>query len=635
MILSGQEVTPTTPAESVSRRRWTPSYSACYALFTAVALLALALVDDAARIGRPWAGTVFWIDLLAIFLPAAWRICSGACAPEERVRILLILGLGLYVVKILHSPSQFTFHDELVTWRTVHDLGSTNGLFTTNPIVKAFPLYPGIDLATLAVNRVSGLHLFASGLILIGVMRALTILALYQLFRLATDSARVAGIAVLVYIANPNFVFFDAQFSYESFALPLAIVTLAVLARALAESDRRRRHALTAVALITAIAVAPSHHVTSYALTLSLLVWLSALALRRRKDFTLRCAPVALVAAASAFAVIAWLIAVGRSTSEYLSPVLGGASSSTLHLLLGSGSGKAPFQSVGGPTNSTLERIIGFGSVAILLTLLAVGLWRLRRHPPTNALTGMLVLAALLYPLTLALRLTQAGVETSNRASEFVFLGLGVVIGTVLFSALLTKRIHRSAAPLIVAGVLGLLFTGGIVIGQAPSARLPGPSLVEADSRSVEPYDLAAAAWARKHLPPHSRLVADRANALLMAAYGLQNPQVGKVVGLHVASVITSPTFGSSQRQILSQDAIRFIVVDRRLSKSRPVVGYYVDKGEPRAFSYSAPLPFASVTKFAGQFGLSRIYDNGEVSIYEFASPASTVRGPTQARGAK
>jgi hypothetical protein len=618
--MPGQPSMTATALTGVDSRRRTASFPALYALLIAVALLALALIDDAARGGWSGAGTFFWIDLLAIFLPGAWRLCFGSCGPGERMRILLILGLGLYVVKILHSPSQFTFHDELVTWRSVQDLGATNRLFTANPIVKAFPLYPGIDLAALAINRVSGLPLFPSGLVVIAVARMVAIVALYQMFRFATGSARAAGIAALVYIANPNFVFFDGQFSYESFALPLAIMVIAIVARALATAERPQRWALTGIATLLAVAVAPSHHITSYALALGMLVWTLVLFVRRRGDPAIRIAPAAFVACASALADVGWLIAVGRSTSEYLSPVLGGATGSTFSLLFGSGSGKTPFQSTGGPANSTLEQVMGFGSVAILLALLAFGLWRLRLNRPPNALTVILMLAAAVYPVSLILRLTQAGAETSNRASEFVFLGLGATAGVTLSSALIKGRLNGSRGRLLVVAMLGVLLVGGIVIGWAPSSRLPGPSLVEADARSVDPYDLAAAKWARAHLPAHSRIVADRQNAVLMAAYGMQNPQVGEVVGLQVASLITSPTIGPTEQRIVYQDAIRFIVVDNRLSTQRPVVGYYVEGKESKAFAYKAPLPRAAITKFSGYHGLSRIYDNGQVSIYEVLS---------------
>lgn len=604
------------------------SFAAAYALWLAVVLLGLAAVDDAARAGQAWAGPLFWVALLAIFLPAAGRLCLRETPDGEgRLGVLMLLGLALYGVELLHSPSQFSFHDELVTLRSLHDLGATGRLFTPNPVVKAFSLYPGIDLATLATGRVSGLGAFPAGVIVIGAQRLVMVVALYELFRAATSSARVAGIAVLVYVANPNFVFFDAQFSYESFALPLAVMTLALVARALRERDPSHRRGLLWLAALTAIAVAPSHHITSYALGLTLLCWSGVLLLRHRHSPASNWTPVAIVAVTSVSASLLWLIAVGRSTSEYLSPVLGGAGDAAVNLLTGSGAGKAPFQSPGGPSNSPLERVLAFASVLALLALLVVEVWRLRRSRPSSAIGAVLVLAALLYPFTLFLRLTQAGTETSNRASECVFLGLAFVVAPTLSSFASSEPRSRVRA-VLAACALGVFFLGGIVIGQAPASRLPGGPLVEADPRSVEPYDLAAARWAAAHLPVHSRIVADRANALLMAAYALQDPQVGTVDDLHLASLITSPVFGTDQRRIISQDAIAYVVVDDRLSRERPVVGYYVEQNEPGAFAYRVPLAVQAITKFESEPELQRIFSDGHVSIY-----ATTVsRDPRSAR---
>src|ERR1700722_7061266 len=125
-MLPGLAVSAAGPSEVEVASRARASFPALYALFVAFALVGVALIDDGARTGHSWAGSLFWIALLAIFLPAAWRVCSSGPSTSERVQILLVLGLGLYVVEILHSPNQFSFHDELVTWRSIQDLASTN-----------------------------------------------------------------------------------------------------------------------------------------------------------------------------------------------------------------------------------------------------------------------------------------------------------------------------------------------------------------------------------------------------------------------------------------------------------------------------------------------------------------------------
>jgi phosphatidylserine synthase len=63
-------------------------------------------------------------------------------------------------------------------------------------------------------------------------------------------------------------------------------------------------------------------------------------------------------------------------------------------------------------------------SVFPLLVLILIGLRRVWRAPDSSTLWRTLALAALLYPVSLGMRLTLAGSETSQRASEFVFVGV-------------------------------------------------------------------------------------------------------------------------------------------------------------------------------------------------------------------
>jgi hypothetical protein len=57
------------------------------------------------------------------------------------------------------------------------------------------------------------------------------VLVLFLLYERAGGSARLASVATLVYAANPSLLFFDAQFAYESLALPLALFVVWLVAR--------------------------------------------------------------------------------------------------------------------------------------------------------------------------------------------------------------------------------------------------------------------------------------------------------------------------------------------------------------------------------------------------------------------
>ena len=65
---------------------------------------------------------------------------------------------------------------------------------------------------------------------MVGVARLLLVLALYLFFARVSGSTRIAALATLLYMANPNFVYFGAIVAYESLALPLASVVLLAVA---------------------------------------------------------------------------------------------------------------------------------------------------------------------------------------------------------------------------------------------------------------------------------------------------------------------------------------------------------------------------------------------------------------------
>src|SRR6187455_2985670 len=102
--------------------------------------------------------------------------------------------------------------------------------------------------------------------------RLIFVLALFLFFERASGSARIAGVASLIYMTNPHFLYFDAQFGYETMALPLAAVVLFVIARR-AQTPRAVWSGLTVIALVTIGSVVVTHHVTSAMLAGFLLLW--------------------------------------------------------------------------------------------------------------------------------------------------------------------------------------------------------------------------------------------------------------------------------------------------------------------------------------------------------------------------
>ena len=99
-------------------------------------------------------------------------------------------------------------------------------LFTVNYLLPVSPRYPGLEEVTAALSSVTGLSVFVTGLIIAGVAHLLFVSVLYLLFREVSGSHRVGGVAVLYYASNPLFTSFDSMFVYQTLALAFFALTL-------------------------------------------------------------------------------------------------------------------------------------------------------------------------------------------------------------------------------------------------------------------------------------------------------------------------------------------------------------------------------------------------------------------------
>ena len=66
----------------------------------------------------------------------------------------------------------------------------------------------------------------------------------------------------------------------------------------------------------------------------------------------------------------------------------------------------------------------------------------------------------------------------------------------------------------------------------------------------------------------------------------------------------------------IKDDLIDYIVVDRRLSRELPVLGYYVEPDEAGAFTRTTPISPKPLAKFNRARGLSKVFVNGPIAIY-------------------
>ncbi len=590
------------------RLGWLPVLS----LAIGLGLLLEAASFTMSRLETPNAVPVFWLGQFVMVTPIAARLLVRKVTRRERLGLVLFLGLGLYLLKILNSPASFTYYDELQHWATLDSIVRTGHLFIENRLLITSSAYPGLEIATSAVVQMSGLSYFAAGALVVGLLRLILVTALFMFVERITRSARLAGLAVLVYVCNPSFVFFDAQFAYETMALSFAaLVLLAVAVRD--EASAGERASWTVVALLALGTTVVSHHITSFALAGALVAWYALTVIKRRRVLPLEgpgwLAPVAVVL------TVAWLVEVASITIGYLKGPAQSAINGLISLLLQEQQGRGLFQSSTGTVAPVDERLTGIIGALLLVAAIPFGLFYLWRRRPASPMTWLLALVACAYPGTLVLRISSGGWQAAERSSAFIFVGLGIVVAYFLGSRTLERARFLQIA--LAALALAIVFRSGVIGGWPPFARLPGSYLVEADSRSIDVRSVTAAQWARQTLGPGNRIAADRDNNILFGSYGEQAVVWYQTDSLDVSPIFFSSSVGPDQIALIKAGHIRYLVVDTRLASALPELGEYYDDAELTGGPHTQPIPLKDLDKFDATPGVSRVYDDGSIRVYD------------------
>lgn len=584
---------------------WLPALS----LTGALGMLLVAIAFTGSRMAASWAEPLFWAGVLTLVMPVTARLAAVEASRRERIGLVVLIGLGLYLVKVMHSPVAFTFPDELVHLRNVNEILQSHHLFSENPSLPVTPLYPGLETVTAALASLSGLTPYTTGIIVIGAARLMLVLAFYLFHEQISGSARVGGLATMLYMANSNFVFWGAQFSYESLALPLTALVLFAVTRRADARDGIYRVGLTVLILLVMLAVVVTHHMSSYA-QVGFLIGVSlcySLYHRGKPPGTWTLAFIAFVV------TMGWLLFVANLTIGYLSPVLGGALSAIFQMIAGEETSRQLFTSASagsaGYVAPLWERLTGISSVLLILLGLPFGLLQIWRRHRESVFALVLAGTALAFLPMQALRLTSAGWETANRASEFLFVGLSFVVALGIVEFWMPRRAGW-VRQIVLTGYVAVIFVGGILSGWQPNARLAQPYLVAAGTSMIEPQGVAMARWMRAALGTNNRIAVDPSNAKALVAYGEQYPYTGSEHGIR--DMMFSTRLGRTEQSILQNTGVRFVALDHRMISWDHMVGLYFNHTDQN-LELLDPVVFA---KFDKQKSVSRIFDSGTIVIY-------------------
>ena len=576
-------------------------------LLAAIGLLLCSLANSLSRATLEPTTLIYWLGLLLIAVPIFFRLSSKGPTYRERLVLVLLLGAALYGVKVVHDSIFFTFPDEFVHAFNAENIERYNHFYHFNPAIPTTPHYPGLEGATSALMMLTGMSSFGAGTILVGVARLTFMAALFFLFARLSGSARGAGLGVAIYTGSSNFLFWGAQFSYESLALPLlAVVLMAFVEREAAPPEGKRAWTVPIVLGILAIAI--THHLTSYALAIIFIL----LAVLYRAMKIEKPNPWRLALLASGVAV-GWLLIAARSTVGYLFPVLEEA----LKAIWKTASGESAPRTLFHQASNTAEvvgatplpaRALALLAIALLGVGMVVGIRQLWRRERRQPLVLLFCAASLAFFAALLLRFAPAAWETGNRAGEFLFIGLAFVL-VYAAAELLRSGPNLMRRRLLFTGALGIVLLGGAISGWPWDVQLARPLQAKAHGREIDSEPLALAEFASERLSG-SRFAAAEGDARLLlepggqVAFGGQGPDIEDIVG--------EPYLAPWQLPVLEKNHLPYVVADRRLNSEDTLRGqFFTVPGQ-----YGAALRDKEVIHKFARIPAGRVWDSGRIVLF-------------------
>jgi hypothetical protein len=560
---------------------------------------------------------LFWLGMFLMVAPMAAVLMSQRVPERARTVAALSLGLVSFVPKFLRNPFGPVYHDELAHFRSVQDVLASGSLFKSNPTVTIAGEFPGLHIATAAIQGVTGLPLWAAATILLLIAHIACLVAVLTLGRFLLPDPRAAGLAVVIYALNPGFLYFDTQFSYESLAICFFLWAIALTVTAVRSAGRVRAVRLAgAVALI--LACITTHHLT----TLVFIVFAAgacavhAFSSRGRAAVPDQWRPWATVLVVAAVGFAGWLLTVAKATYNYLSPYAGTALGQLVAQATGQLKGRELYGASVNPPG--YERVFGLAAPPVMLVafLLAVYSTRLFRTWPARRTVITFAGFGLLYFVSLPFIFASEGAEGARRSWNFTYLGLAVCIAGFIGALLWKPTRWRWTRRVLVAAVLFGLLIGNTGAGENDAYRFPGTYRFGLDGRYLTPEVLALADEFRQRFPDE-RIIADRYSALALVAYGgafSANPSPGfRTYDLFFYPVDPEPFLVGE----IETGRFHYLIVDERLNRPVPDGMSYFVTNEPKGVvNGKSPVPQASLDRFETVPWATKVLSTSHFSVY-------------------
>lgn len=569
---------------------------------------------------------LFWLGILAFAGPAAWRALGRRVTPNQRWVLIALLGAWDYFPKFLRDPGAPLFSDELAHYRQVVDVVGSGHLYPTNTLIPIIREFPGQQALVAALHDITGLSIWALAEIFLAFFHVAAVVGVMALGTRLIGSYRAAAIAALMFAVTPNFMFFDSEFSYESFAVPMVIWTLVAAVNATGRGERpRSRWAWVAVGSVTGWACVITHHLSSYMMVGALVLIAGAHTYSARHGLgavTSRAAQKAgwTLAGVVALAAGLWLIP-AHDVFGYYSPYITGGAKEVFHILDRSGKSRTLFQASPSPI---YEKVFAFLSPLLMLGLavVAVRYHRRRLLALGPAYVALVAFGVIGYFGSLPFLLTAFGNEGGRRSWTFSYIGLALLAAPVLEHYLRLRRpaqekgLRRRRWPIAVAAALIILVIGNTDSSVDVEYRFPGPYVYGSDTRSLTAELMYLTQWFQQTQPPDPTVITDRYTGLPLGGFAganLAQPSKGfPFWDLYFNA--GQPPAGLLLE--LGYSGYDYVIVDDRMAQYLPAIGAYFVASEPGAFEHKTPVPAAALNRFRQDPWATEVFNSSHYSVY-------------------
>ena len=561
---------------------------------------------------------LFWIGILLCGFSTFYLVLEDISI-KYKILFLFLFGFSIYLIKVLRSPNFYSFQDEIYHFQTVKLIYQMESLDVHLTSFELPKYYPGIELLTVSLKYISGISLFESGILLVGLLHSSILIFIYLIFKNVVKSERVAVLGAYIYAANISYSLMDALFSYESLGVLLVLILIFLISK-----DKEDFNNITYtkkfifLSTITIPSLVITHHFSSYMFLVFMIILCIANVHMQSGNKAINQRSWIKLTTFLATLIFSWIVYNASITIRYFNTLFINTINDILILTLSQGTTlRMPFRQYQLPFYE--EFIDTFLYIPLLSLLFILGVWFIKNEKKKqNEFTYALIIFGSF--MFLGFFSTFISRAYFLRSFPFLFIGVSFAAAIALDNILYNVRnkyLNNASIKILVYFIVGMILIGGISIGNKPSTRVPytvlasGPSAITLDL-------ISASDWFKK-LDNNDNVVSDIAVNWVFSTYGEQQ------VNSYVAWRIFFPTTIDKNVSFYLQD-FRFLIADERMSKFLAEYRYYFDekelslKGLP-PYGRTQPLPKASLDKFNNNSFIYKIYSIGNINIYRIELP--------------